>query len=610
MNPTNLSLNPGDDPKQSQNPPKLSALKPRSSEGWRLRFVIGVLTFLALILSIRLFDMQVRAWQDYTPSDPQASARYTVDDDTDWGVIVDRDGVLMAADRYTYRVTATPKYIPQESWAAIAQILQDYARIPADQTWNRLAQNAEGSYVVLATNVDFAAGRSLLAEKTRRADADDDLLTYLQIAARPRRFYPQGSLASQVIGFLNGERKPLLGVERYYNSFLPTNGVGLTRGGRQAREVLAPETVRFLSQGQEKGLVLTLDRTIQWIIEQELREGVAFYGAEAGSIIVMDPKTGAILAMANWPTFDPNQYETEDANAFTNTSVSAQYEPGSVFKVITMAGALDAGVVTPSMIFTDTGSIVIGQRTIQNSNRVALGKLSVADALAQSNNVVTVQVAEALGAKKFYEYVSLFGFGQDTNIDVSGEISGLVKRPGDRTWSLSDLGTNSFGQGIAVTPIQMLSAVAAIANGGKLMRPYLVAARVHGDKVMLTQPTTMHQVLKPETAAAMREMMVHTITAGNQAAQVPGYTVGGKSGTAEIATEGGYNSEDTIASYVGFAPADAPAFVVLVKLDRPDPKISSWASQTAAPIFKRVAYRLLDHLNIPPDNIRMSQTRP
>ena len=272
--------------------------------------------------------------------------------------------------------------------------------------------------------------------------------------------------------------------------------------------------------------------------------------------------------------------------------------------MITVAGAIDAGAVEPTTIFTDTGTIVVGERTIMNSTRTAIGRLSVADALAQSNNVVTVQVAQALGEEKFYDYVSLFGFGADTNIDLSGEIPGSVKRPGDPTWSPSDLGTNSFGQGVAVTPIQMLSAVCAMVNGGKLMRPFVVAARVHGSDVLLTQPTTAHQVLKPETSDVMRELMIHVVETGNTQARVPGYTVGGKSGTAEIATADGY-SEETIASFVGFAPADDPQFVVLVKLDRPDTTIVRWASQSAAPVFKRVAFRLLDHLNIPPDAERL-----
>jgi cell division protein FtsI/penicillin-binding protein 2 len=604
---TKVEKQPASQPAAGPEPATTPAIANSARRSWRLRAVAMVLGLLTMILVLRLLDMQVRTWYGYSPPSRVVDARNTVDDSTTWGVIVDRNGALLAADRYIYRITATPKFIPPERWPEVARILQEMAGVPAERTQSRLLQNAQGSYLVLATDVDFRSGRALLAEKERRLAAEDNTLAQVHIQARPRRFYPQGRLASQVIGFVNAERKPVLGVERYYNSFLPDNGVGLPRGGRQPKAVLPEQSLQFLSQGQGKGLVLTLDRTIQWIIEEELSEGVRFYGAESGTIIVMDPKTGAILGMANWPTFDANRYELEDPSTFNNPAVSHQYEPGSIFKVITMAAAVDAGAVHPLTVFTDTGTIVVGQRTIQNSSRTAAGRLTVADALAQSNNVVTVQVAQELGEKRFYDYTALFGFGLDTNIDISGEIPGMVKRPGHRDWSLSDLGTNSFGQGLAVTPLQMLRAVAAIANDGYLMRPYIVAARVHGNDVLLTQPTTVHRVLKPESVAMIREMMVHTVETGNLAARVPGYTVGGKSGTAEIATLGGYSADETIHSYIGFAPVDDPQFVVLVKLDKPDASISRWAAHSAAPIFKRVTYRLLDHMNIPPDEIRLAQ---
>ena len=581
---------------------------------WRLQVVIALVVLLGGLLVLRLLDMQVRTWSEYAPSREGADTRYTVDDTTPLGVIVDRDGVLLAGDRFIYRVTATPKHIPREEWESLSQRLAQLASIPADQVWNRLAANPNAEYAVLASDVPFHLGRALIDAKNREvAEAEDSQdasllpLSNIFVHALPRRFYPQASLASQVIGFLNAERKPVLGLERYYNSFLPSNGVSLPKGTLSPRTVLTEQQRKFLPGGSEKGLVLTLDRTIQWIIEEELRDGVEFYGAESGSVIVMDPKTGAILGMANFPTFDANHYETGDPSAFTNATVSAQYEPGSIFKVITVASAVDAGVVEAGTIFTDTGTIVIGQRTIQNSGRNAMGQLAVADALAQSNNVVTVQIAQALGAEKFYEYVARFGFGADTNIDLTGEIPGLVNRPGSLSWSLSDLGTNSFGQGIAVTPIQMVSAVAAIANQGKRMRPYLVEARVQGESVLLTQPTLAQQVISPESAEEMKQMMVHVIETGNQAARIPGYLAGGKSGTADIATAEGYVLDRTIASFVGFAPVDDPQFVMLVKLDRPDPQISRWASNSAGPIFSRISKRLLDHLNIPPDDVRLAQ---
>ena len=575
------------------------------SKVWRIGFIGVALTVPLLLLILRLLDMQVMDWQQYEPPRAVASGRNTVDDTTSWGVIVDRDGSLLAADHFTYRVTATPKFISPDDYGEIAQRLAQDVNISPLEIENLLTENSDRDYLIIAPEIDFEQGQRLLGERVERLEQKDFLLEHIHVAARPRRFYPQGALASQVLGFLNAERIPVLGIERYYRNFLSSDGVGLPQGRQRPRTELDDEILRFLPSGNGKGLVLTIDRTIQHIIEEELRAGVSIYRAQSGTVIVMNPHTGAILAMANWPAFDGNRYEDGDLSTFTNTAISAQYEPGSIFKVITVAAALDSSAVEETTIFTDTGSIVMGEHTIQNSNRQAVGELSVRDAVAHSNNVVTVQIAQSVGADVFYDYIARFGFGSDTNIDLSGEVSGQVRKPDESSWSMADLATNSFGQGIAVTPIQMISAVAAIANGGKLLRPYIVQSRVVGDSVLDTQPTVVYQVMQPETADRMSELMVHVVRTGNQMAQVSGYSVAGKSGTAEIATEEGYTQDETIASFIGFAPADDPQFVVLVKLDRPDPSISRWAAYTATPIFSRIANRLFDHLNIPPDDIRL-----
>ena len=534
------------------------------------------------------------------------TGRNTVDDTTSWGVVVDRDGNLLAADRFTYRITATPKFIPPSSFGDISLRLAASIGVPPLQIENLLTENSDGDYLIIAPHIDFDQGQQLLAERQQRIAERDFLLEHIHIAARPRRFYPQGILASQVLGFLNAERVPVLGLERYYRNFLSSDGVGLPPGNQLPRSELDENVLRFLPSGNGKGLVLTIDRTIQHIIEEELRLGVGLYRAEAGTVIVMDPKTGAILGMANWPTFDGNGFEDGDPNTFTNVAISAQFEPGSVFKLITVAAALDIDAVESSTVFVDSGAIAVEGHTVQNSDRKAVGELTVADAMAHSNNVITVQIAQEVGAETFYDYVTRFGFGADTLIDLSGEVAGQVRNTDAPNWGVSDLATNSFGQGIAVTPIQMLCAVAAIANDGKLMRPYIVHSRVAGDYAMVTQPTMVYQVIQPQTAIKMKDMMVHVVNTGNQMAQVSGYSIAGKSGTAEIATDEGYIQDETIASFIGYAPADDPQFVMLVKLDRPDPGISRWAAYTATPIFSRIAHRLFEHMNIPPDDVRLS----
>ncbi|MBI3959085.1 MAG: hypothetical protein HY328_09770, partial [Chloroflexi bacterium] len=240
----------------------------------RLQVVIAVVVLVGGLLVLRLLDMQVRTWSEYAPARTGVDARYTVDDTTPLGVIVDRDGVLLAGDRFIYRVTATPKHIPRQEWEALAQRLARVAGIPAEQVWNRLAANPTAEYAVLASGVPFQLGRALIDEKKREeaeaSQTEDTSLLPLGnvfVHAQPRRFYPQASLASQVIGFLNAERKPVLGLERYYNSFLPSSGVGLPKGTLSPRTVLTEQQRKFLPSGSEKGLVLTIDRTIQWIIE-------------------------------------------------------------------------------------------------------------------------------------------------------------------------------------------------------------------------------------------------------------------------------------------------------------------------------------------------------
>ena len=522
------------------------------------------------------------------------------------GVIVDRDGELLAVDHFTYQLLATPSLIAdEEDRTTIARLLQELTGVAGAKIQQLLFENAEASYLVLEKTLSVEAGQRL--NDWRRQNPDEaEVLAPIYLQPNPQRYYPQGALASQLLGFVNVDvdRKAHYGVEEYYDLFLREDGVGLTERSNDTLEMLSYDVRRFVPSAVSKDLVLTIDRTIQWIIEEELREAVSFYRAESGTIIVMNPDTGAVYGLANWPTYDPNTYSDANINDFDNPAVSLQYEPGSIFKVITMAAALDTDVITPTMTFTDTGAITVGGRIILNSNRSAVGRISATGAFARSLNVVTAEIATMIGAEDFYRYLRRFGFGSATEIDLAKEVAGLIKTPKSADWSLSELGTNSFGQGLAVTPIQMISAVASIANGGRLMRPHVVETRIYDEKIQTLQPTVVRNTMTPKTAAELTEMMVQVVEVGNREARVPGYRIAGKSGTAQIPIKGGYSEDETIVSFVGFAPAENPAFVMLVKLDRPDPDISPWAAYTAAPTFSRVARRLLEHLDIPPDGTR------
>lgn len=524
------------------------------------------------------------------------------------GTIVDRDGEILAADRFYYQIVAAPNHIKtDEERVFVSQQLETAIGLPWQRTWSLLSENANAYYVELADKVELQVGEQLQAYLDATAEElGVTALNYINVRSVAHRYYPQSTLGSHVVGFVQAESSGRYGIEEYYDAFLNAEGIGLIERNVVPFEALPERTRRYLPSVAGKDLVLTIDRTIQYIIEDELQQGLIEHGAQSGSIIVMEPHTGAILGMTNLPTYNPNERsgETVDFATFMNPAVSTIYEPGSIFKVITMAAGLDTGVITPTTVFTDTGYIVVGGRTIYNSNRSASGQVDVTDALARSLNVVTAQVADHVGSDDFYHYVRRFGFGERTGVDLAYEVSGLLKMPGNELWSYSDLGTNSFGQGLAVTPLQMANSVCAIANGGTLLRPYLVAARIEDDKVLYSKPTVIRQVISPQTAKDLTEMMIVTVDVGNRAAAVNGYKIAGKSGTAQIPGPDGYLEEQTIVSFVGFAPAYDPAFVLLVKLDRPDYAKSQWASYTAAPVFSRVAARLFEHFDIPPDTVQ------
>jgi len=579
-----------------------TATETRFRRTWRFWILAALFVLLTLLVLTRLLVYQLFSQDELLFANSQQLTQ------SSRGSIVDRDGELFAADRFYYQVIATPSEIKTaEARQLVSNELAQLLGLPADKTMGILLENASRQYAELAKRIELDAGRQLIdyieAAKTENALTP---LQYITVRSVPQRFYPQGSLGSHIIGFVQAEHFGLYGLEEYYETYLRSGGVGLLEQSEQTIDSLSPGLRRFLPSVASKDLILTIDRSIQYIIEEELAEAIAKYRAQSGTIIVMEPQTGAIMGMANWPTYNPNSRDSEqvDFSRFLNPSVSALYEPGSIFKVVTMAAGLDTMTITPTTLFTDTGYIVVGQRTIYNSNRTAGGQVTATDALERSLNVVTAQVADMVGAKDFYRYVRRFGFGERTGVDLADEVAGLLKKPGDELWSESDLGTNSFGQGLAVTPLQMANAVCAIANGGTLLRPYVVQARIEGDKVLTTRPTVIQSVITPETAAALTEMMVVTVELGNKAARVPGYKIAGKSGTAQIPSPDGYLDDQTIVSFIGFAPADDPAFVLLVKLDRPDPAISQWAGYTAAPVYAQVSRRLFEHLNIAPDEIR------
>lgn len=567
---------------------------------------------LALLLGLTLLAMQLLRWQvvqrgEFQPAtglfgqpSGRAAAAAPASDQTksqDRGAIVDINGVPLAFDTHQWEIWIEPRLVPKgseaELTAQLVELLGPALRLTPDELLAAL-QARETGVVTLTRQGPQAAGETIAG--WQRLD--------IGAKALPVRSYPQGTLAAHLLGFVNGEPRAYYGVEERYDTYLRSMPASFfqTYPENQAFYQQLPAGWReMLPSAVGQDLVLTIDRRLQYITERVLSQAIGQYRAQSGTIIVMNPRDGAILAMASLPAYDPNQYGATNALVLADPAISKQYEPGSVFKIVTMAAGIDAGVVTPDTVLTDTLSIEVGDRMIYNSNMRTFGPVTIRDALVLSLNIPTAQVALKLEEARFYQYIQRFGFGQLTEIDLANEGPGSVKIPGDSLWSRSDLATNAFGQGLAVTPLQMATATAVIANGGLLVRPHVVDSMVFRGRLAHPDTAPVRRVIQPAAAAAVADMMVSVVEDGSPNAKVPGYRVAGKTGTAQVAIQGGYHPTETIHSFVGFVPADDPAFVALVKLDAP--KAYAWADGTAAPTFVKLASELLPVLRVPPERV-------
>ncbi len=502
------------------------------------------------------------------------------------GEIRDHSGYLLATDIIHYNISVSPKIIsdPYSTADRLARLLN----LSRDDLVNKLTSTV--MWVPIANNVSQSIGETIMKWDIVGLKAD----------VRTKRMYPEGSIAAHLLGFVNDNGFGFYGIEGYYDGML-RGKPGLQKGERSPFGEVIPWGVSyFLPPVSGTTLYLTIERNVQFMIEEELQKAVQLYQARRGSVVVLEPKTGAVLGMANYPNYDPNNYGTSDDRLFADPIVSDQYEPGSVFKIVTLAAGLDANVVVPKTTVYDGGSIEIGGRVIYNWDRQAHGTVDMTTIMAKSLNVGIAQVAVALGKERFYTYIKRFGFGRLTEIDVGSEGPGTLKTPKDATWHESDVGANSFGQGIAVTPIQMANAVAAVANDGLLMKPHLVKRIVDRDREAEVKPVIVRRAVSEQTAHTLTNLLVTALEQSESAALVPGYRVAGKTGTAEIPIPGGYHPTLTVASFVGYLPANNPQVLVLVILDRPS--TSRWGNDTASPTFARIAQKLVILLDIPPAN--------
>lgn len=464
----------------------------------------------------------------------------------------------------------------------------------------------KGNYVIIAERVPSGAGQKL---------KEKDLIG-IGLTDQVYRTYPEGDLAAQVLGFVNNDGAGQYGVEGYMDDELGgVDGLRQVKTDTRGNPIAIADSVdKPATDG--KSYVLTIDRNIQAQAELSLAAGVKNVGAKSGSVIVMDPNSGAIKAMANFPTFEPTNYaKIRDYSTFSNSVVTDQFEPGSGFKMFTMAGGLDSGKVKPDTTYNDTGEVELDGYKINNSSDKKWGVQNMGDVIEKSLNTGVIFVLRSMGGnpnditlagkKLFYGYVQKFGFGKATGVEQSGEAVGSVNKPSTVSGNDVNYANMTFGQGISTTMIQMITAASAIANGGKLYQPQLVAGVKTEDGVKAFSPKVINSQVISKTASDQITTMMEKVVQGKYGsgykARMPGYVVAGKTGTAQIPNPNGkgYREDKNIGTFIGFAPSKNPKFIMMVRIN--EPKVEGFAESTTVPVFADIAKWLVTYMQIPPN---------
>ncbi len=570
----------------------------------RIKTILAFLVIFSFVIIGRLFYLQVFKHQYYTKI---ASVQHWAQGDipAKRGEIYVKDDMTdglypLATNQKLSLVFGSPSEMfildddenKIDKKSEVAEKLSTYINIDKDKLLSLFESNH--TYVPIKHYLVFDD-----AEKIDKLELPGVYLT-----DEERRLYPEGTLASQLLGYVDSEGVGKYGLEQYFNEELSGED-----GQYKAEVDLSKKKIAFgdsvlkpSTDGAD--LVLTINRDIQSQAEKLLKETVTKFSAENGNMIVMNPDNGEIIAMANYPTFDPNKYkEVEDYSLFRNSSVSDVFEPGSIFKIITMAAGLDTKKVEPDTEYDDKGVILLNGYKIMNSTRKAYGIVDMTFVIEESLNTGTVFVLNKIGKNIFYDYLKKFGFGTATGIEQPQEGEGKIYTPEE----INDHGyaTMTFGQSISTTPIQMIRSFAAIANGGKLIKPHLIAEKIFPDKHKeITDNRPIGEVMTKEATVKETKMMVSQVENGHgKSARVSGYKIAGKTGTAQVPKKdgGGYDPKKNIGSFIGFGPADSPRFVVLVKIDTP--KGIPWAETSAAPPVGKMLDFLFKYYHIPPTEI-------
>ncbi|MBI2617058.1 penicillin-binding protein 2 [Candidatus Gottesmanbacteria bacterium] len=554
---------------------------------WRIHAVYLSIVIFFLLILFRLFYWQVLSSDELGgQAEKQRNTKLPIP--ALRGEIFASDGSPLVINQEAFGVYIEPSKSTDvsKSISALSQILNIpestiSSHISSSSVWVPIKHKVE-EQDVLRIKASLASGISFTEES--------------------KRFYPEGSMSAHLLGFVGknskGDDQGYFGIEGYYDEQLRgVDGVVREEVDASGNPILSGNR-NNIPPKNGRSLVLYLDKTIQFIVEKNLKAGIARYGAKGGTVIVMDPITGGILAMASYPSYGQNDFIDYPEMYYKNPAVSASYEPGSTFKTLVMATAFNERKITSTMKFQEDGPIEIGGFTIRTWNQKYHGEVTPTEILQYSSNVGMVMVQKTLEDTVFLKYLSELGIGSLTGIDLQDESTPNLRPKG--MWYEIDYATASFGQGIAVTPLQMVRAVSAIANGGKLMRPYVVKEiRLDTGEVISIGPHVDRTVFRPEVARIVTEMMVSAVDSGEaRRLKPPGFRIAGKTGTAQIPIAGHYDSDKTIASFVGFGPVDSPRFTMLVTIQ--EPTSSPWGSETAAPIFFATAKEIFSYLNVSP----------
>jgi cell division protein FtsI (penicillin-binding protein 3) len=559
----------------------------------RVRFLVVFLLLWASVVVARLAELQL-AHGDRYRARAQRQQERRIEISPQRGSIFDREGRPLAVSAEASSIYAIPESVRQPAEAA--RLLAPHLGMAPDAVLARLTQKK--GFVWLARKVDRAAAAGVRAAK----------LPGIYLVAETKRFYPKGSLAANVLGYVGTDDRGLGGLEHFYDRSIrgkPGEIVALTDARRSTYGEAETPNGRLAEEGDS--LFISLDSGIQFAAERELAAAVSEAQARSGVLVLLDPSDGEILAMATAPSFDPNEYGRFSADTRRNRAIADAYEPGSTFKIVTGALALENSLVTlDETIDTGDGRIRVGNTTISEHDGKQYGGLTLAGVFEHSSNIGIIRVGLRLGPQLLWQGATALGVGRATGVDLPGENAGIFRKP--ERWSALSNATISMGQEVSVTPLQLVRVAAAIANGGRLVRPRLVRRIVHPDgRVDVVVPAPPDRVLSEETARTVRNLLVGVVERGTgKKATIPGFVVAGKTGTAQKAGVGGYLAGKYVSSFVGFAPSENPKIVGLVLIE--EPKGRYYGGDIAAPVFSRVVSQALGIMRVAPEEQRLPET--